>query len=527
MGRSKGKKKRKPSVAAPYSSIAQHKLIGKKLIPPLNQLENFSPSSWRDDHAPEMLWALLLSVTFERRDYLACFREIAKTARPWFAEQDQSDRVGESVAASPVDPEKAWSQVSGVLDHTALAELDAPRFSALVDIMLRHPLGYAALRPLSLIHALPGSERWREKLQVEPADDDWRTLARAVAASLDHQSEQSTDVRWMKLIVPMISGNVKYGGNTVETAEAILGFPDIGDLRKVRPSIRSQEIMARRNPPSPWVSEFWTQTLEQTGCIDPTAPAELRSEEAVTHITATPLFALREDVIVRFFQDMSVTRADARLDSSFGFVLYALSFLEELASRRHQQGLVGRLILRTLVEAAVTLEYLAKKDDPQLWRTYRAFGVGQAKLAFLKAQEAQGELPDFVDIDGLEAIANEDSFQEFVDIDLGQWAVSNLRSMAADCDAKDIYDKYYGWTSTFVHAHWGAVRDSNFLTCQNPLHRLHRIPRSLHRNLENVEQDVVDLTDRMLGVLNRLYPSETPIASLRSRLPPAAPDAAQ
>jgi hypothetical protein len=82
MGRSKGKKKRKRSASGLYSEIAQHRLVGKKLIPPLKELPGgFSGSSWRDDHAPEMLWALLLTVTFPRQDYLGCFSEIAATAK--------------------------------------------------------------------------------------------------------------------------------------------------------------------------------------------------------------------------------------------------------------------------------------------------------------------------------------------------------------------------------------------------------------------------------------------------------------
>src|SRR6266403_2205131 len=82
------------------------------------------------------------------------------------------------------------------------------------------------------------------------------------------------------------------------------------------------------------------------------------------------------------------------------------------------------------------------------------------KLAFLKAQELQGDLPPFIDEDALHSIANEDTWQEYLDIDIGHWANSNLRKLAMECGSKDLYDKYYDWASAFAHSHWGAVRDT-------------------------------------------------------------------
>lgn len=174
------------------------------------------------------------------------------------------------------------------------------------------------------------------------------------------------------------------------------------------------------------------------------------------------------------------TRADARLDSAFGLALYAISIVEELGFHRIQVRIVGRLALRALVEANITLRYLAQKDDESLWKSYRVYGAGQAKLAFLKAQEIEGDLPPFIDESALHEIANEDIWQEFLDIDIGHWANSNLRKLAMECGAKDLYDKYYDWASTYTHSHWGAIRDTNFITCHNPLHRLPRIPRVDH-----------------------------------------------
>jgi hypothetical protein len=134
------------------------------------------------------------------------------------------------------------------------------------------------------------------------------------------------------------------------------------------------------------------------------------------------------------------------------------------------------------------------------------YGSGQVKLAFLKAQEATGDIPTFYSHDELYDLANEDIWQEHLDIDLGHWTKGNLRWMAAEAGEKDLYDRFYNWSSGFVHAQWGAVRDTDFVTCHNPLHRLHRIPRAISRRQASVETDIVEVVNGVLRLVDQLYP---------------------
>jgi hypothetical protein len=246
--------------------------------------------------------------------------------------------------------------------------------------------------------------------------------------------------------------------------------------------------------------------------MDPSEDKEYLFEHTV--IDSKTLFQARLDVTHRFFESMTPERANARLDSVFGMVLYALSIVEEIVLHRLQNRIVGRLALRALVEANITLRYLIAKDNPKLWESYRVYGAGQAKLAFLKAQDLEGDLPPFIDEDALHSIANEDAWQEFLDINVGHWANSNLRKLSIECDAKQLYDRYYDWTSAFAHSHWAAVRDTNFVTCHNPLHRLHKIPRLLQRRLNSTDVDAIELTNEMLGLLNRIFPGKRALGNI-------------
>lgn len=479
------------------STIDQHKRVGSKLVPPLAQIPKMTTSSWMDHHMPEMLWAILLVGVLERRHYLNLLRKVAVRCRSWFV------REGEEIVEKQVPDPETSLDFSIVVDQTKLAEVADEEFHDFISIPLAHPLGYAALRPILLIEDLPGIARWKREINVEPTEDDWNTLALAIAKVLDHQSEASTDIRWFKVIIAIISGRMQFPESFAERLEEFRLFPDKGDMRSVRPSIRAMEMVLRRSHPAEWIGKFWAQALRDTRCIDPSEGQGYMFND--TGIDPDTLYAARDSVIKRFRQNIQAERVDARLDSAYGLVLYALSILEEIGMHRIHTRIVGAVALRSLVEVCITFQYLAHTDSPAMWQSYRVYGAGQAKLAFLKTQQAYGDLPNFLDESTLHSIANEDTWQEYVDIDVGHWASSNLRKLAIDCGAKDIYDKYYDWSSGFIHGNWAAVRDTNFVSCHNPLHRLHRIPRAAHRSLNSVEPDAIRLANDMIAILEKLF----------------------
>jgi hypothetical protein len=129
-------------------------------------------------------------------------------------------------------------------------------------------------------------------------------------------------------------------------------------------------------------------------------------------------------------------------------------------------------------------------------------------VQYLKLVDAE-QLPKYVDLESLEALANEDLWQEYLDIDLGHWANKDLRRMSEEVGIKGTYDRYYGWPSSYVHAQWGAVRSTVFSTCLNPLHRLHRVPRPPRQDFEDVSWDAVTLGNLLLELVDKAYPGLT------------------
>ncbi|MFZ0558009.1 MAG: DUF5677 domain-containing protein, partial [Methylovirgula sp.] len=137
---------------------------------------------------------------------------------------------------------------------------------------------------------------------------------------------------------------------------------------------------------------------------------------------------------------------------------------------------------------------------------FRNYGTGQSKLAFLKNLDAES-IPSFISIEFLEALANEDMWIEFQDINLGAWSNKNLRQMATDAGIKGVYDQYYDALSAYVHGNWGAVRHAVFTQCVNPLHRFHRIPSPPQGYHEDALPDLIKFGNLCLEQLNSLYPT--------------------
>lgn len=213
-------------------------------------------------------------------------------------------------------------------------------------------------------------------------------------------------------------------------------------------------------------------------------------------------------VASHFHSSLATTLTDARHDSVFGLVLYGINLAYAVCISNSHHRVEGRTALRSMVECYIALAFLLKRDQSGLWQKYRSYGSGQAKLAFLKSFDLDDRrLPDYVNVIELDAMANEDAWMEFVAIDVGHWAGADLRRMSEEAGVKEIYDKYYSWPSGYVHGQWGAVRDTAFGVCLNPVHRYHRIPTSPRMNMGSVAPATFRLTNLLLDLLNKAYPT--------------------
>ncbi|TFH47520.1 MAG: hypothetical protein E4G89_07785 [Methanothrix sp.] len=477
----KGKKADRDNI----SNLADHKRFKKTLTPPLGQIP-ITPSSWINDRLPDMLWAVLAINFWPRDKALVFFRHIANFVHN---NQDCDDITISGI--SHFEKEKREKFIRNLTSWS----MDAKDM----------------LRPLMLFECMPAISDWKAYLEDPLLEQDWKTLSDAVLESLWHQSEHATDCRWVKLLCMMLGRKIHFPVEMEEKACRILEYPNIGNIQEIRPTIRAMEIgfSGKMDTVKDWPKEFWKTCYEKTGCMPRTSKTDEDIQE--TEWIKQRQYYLEEtrriwmDLISHLFDTTSTTAIDARHEGCFGFALYSLSLFIEIILYRLDYALAGRIILRPLIECLITYKYLLDKDDNDLWKSYRSYGSGQAKLVYLKLRE-QMSIPNSINIEEMERIANEDMWLELVAIDLGNWENTDLRKMSESVGLKDIYDQYYGWTSGYVHATWAAIRASVYEGCLNPMHRLHRLPTRTFPKGKSVALDALKITNMILELLEKSYP---------------------
>lgn len=484
-------------IALRVTPLNKLKRTGGLLQGPMARLENMQFSSWIADALPELLWCTLVITALPREDGLECFRRILRKVA------HHKHVLG-----------------NRRLEHSRLAELDAASFDLFFVEECKIPSVATALAPLLLLEDLPDRAHWL-RLLPEVGPDGWDRLADAIATTFDHQSQAATDCRWFKLTTVAAQGNLVLPASMEERRKEFNEYPNRGDMRSVRPSIRALEMTLRPGSAgearTQWLDDFWQEGWRKTDCLlfNPDEKAKIVSHKQLFE----QLVELSEELTRHFVETVEHTGVDAKHDSCFGLVFFITHLLFFSLKGVVGQTIPGRIILRAAVECHITLAYLVHHDNPTIWMQYRNYGAGQMRLAFLKRINEE-DVPSFISTELLEQMANHDTWLEYQDIKLGAWANRNLRDMAKDAGEKAFYDRYYDVLSGYVHGNWSAVLHSVFGQCLNPLHRFHRIPMPPRVLIDDAVPDLRKICNLALDKLAQMYPP------FKSRLREAPSEAA-
>jgi hypothetical protein len=476
---SRGKKTKRSKSGKNRTPISGHTRHGKELLPPFAKIAGTGKmafSSWMNERLPEMIWAALIREALGQEYALGLFRRFLN-----FIGKHEKKALLSDVTI------------------TSLSKLDVPLREEIIAFIVEPPDAARSLATLRLFKSLPARQSWDKLLpEIEP---NIELLMSTVGSNLWHQSQEATDCRWLRVMAQVVTGNLHI---PEETAKNWFGYPNKGEQRSVRPSIRAAEIAPRSMEPPDltWPNAFWEEAWHNTPClalvkdVNVVHPGEVFTRSQVGKATE----ALEE----HWGQTHSTTAIDAKHDAIFGMAFYSLRILQELLGIGIGTSIIGRLGLRTILEVRITLHYLIKNDDKKLWEKWRMYGAGQAKLNALKFDDNIVP-PKHIDIESIERIASEDIWEEFLTINLGNWSGLDLRRLSEKADLKDIYDSHYSWTSGYTHGTWGPIRESCYQTCGNPLHRLHRYPE--RRALTETIEDAAQLVDCILEDVDIVYPS--------------------
>ncbi|MFU1904192.1 DUF5677 domain-containing protein [Bacillus thuringiensis] len=484
MGRkSREKKERREGVHTPIDKLQRQ---GANLMSPFSKLHNLKKTSWKDERLPSFLW---IGLIIHLNDRLKGIENVQWICRYFHDKPDELRPKELTIEAITQMPDAEIEEFYNYLfNKLSLAE---------------------ELRPLLLFESFPKKYILDKFINLDESNvnSELKKLYSSVANMLGPQSQLTTDCRWARVFYLMVTKKADLG----EMAKDIFYYPEKGDVSGIGGMIRAFEnswvameyLSGSESETTEWVQQFWNESLDITPCWDLNATTE---EVEFTALTFKNIENVETEVREYFYQSRKTSAIDAKHEASFAFVLYCIDILKELTCANIQNGIIGRLGLRTIAECYITLAYLVKKNSDDLWLSYRSYGSGQAKLAFLKIYELENQ-PQFISLETLGNLANEDQWQEYSNINLGHWEKSNLRSMSEFGGVKDVYNKYYDWTSGFAHGQWSSLRSVEFTVCGNPLHRLHRIPAE-NKKLPTVLLDAVELCNGIIKLMYEMYPKE-------------------
>lgn len=323
---------------------------------------------------------------------------------------------------------------------------------------------------------------------------------------MDHQSDESTDIRFVALYFHHLSGKIylmKEQVDLLNTYPSSMHTDEI--MRTIRPLIRATEIMILtfEKTDSVYLQNFWRCLSEMTdySTFSIEFPEETR-DIAVYMENVHEVFVFLSELF------SNACPLDERMNVLLGIATYSYKRLKEAYEHNLFNAIAGRSCIRVLIEDYVMMKYLVKNETSHenIWRDYQLYGLGQYKLVLARHRDHGISEQTHFDATYVEALVNEFKEEEFINMDTRYFDKQNIRAKAESVDEKELFGLYYDYDSAFEHGLWGAIRESSLLKCKNPAHMFHCVPDVDDANrLKTVLPDCIAVMNKTVHFLNELY----------------------
>lgn len=475
------------------SKLSDHKFEKGKLITPINTIvsEMVKEKSWYYGRIPEYIWLGLIISHGERLEQLEKCRQILN----YLNTTDKNNKV----------PLPKMSLIFEMDDseqnefYTLLSELNVVK----------------ALEPLSLIYSDMSEEFIKavkgHNSSIEKRIDDLNSM---IDKLTDHQSNLSTDIRYLILYKAMLSFNFH---TLHESAidEAMLNYHktshDNPIMQMYRPIVRSSEAALAHlgldevGVNLDFVTEFWKKISLLTECEvfyikhDKNDEIDLKEYKNNVYKILNYLTKLLKD-----------TRPlDNKMLVLLGIATYSYKRLIELVDHNLENTISGRTITRSIIENYMMTKYLLKneKEHDDIWGEFQDYGIGNFKLLHGRYYEEKPQIENsHVHYNIIEILVSEFKMEEFIDIDTSYFGKGNIRKKFQEVDEENLWKFYYDYDSDYEHGLWGAIRESSLLKCSAPGHLYHVIPDIDDlQKLPSVANDCVMVMNKHLKLLKDQY----------------------
>lgn len=470
-------KRRRRRTQAPLSA---HKRDRKKLVTPMNALPNVRHTDWVADWLPELIWVG------------AMLREYEEPGPAW--------AVLEALEPFVDDPAALDGNISAfALIHE---ESRADALEALAKPSVP-PLPEGLAHALSLYPECPAAwlySRW-SRANTPDIERGVNYLKAVVGENFGSRTVPATRMRLVPIGRLAQHRRISVSQDWIDESY-IPKYP--GDLSEDQQRAAESEIRAMYGAlrsaagtagGTEWSRYFWRQSYRISVCEFAPSVAALSSHDEVADEPSPRVQDLRETLMQAaddLARDLSVAQRKVELDLyapeaaevKLGLASRQARLMRLLLSDAHLwDASAGAHVLRALVDGLITTTWLLKKNEPDLYLRFRAFGLGRLKLFKLHLEDYldDHENPSQEQLDFVEALeeeVNSEILEMFTDIDLGgSFAGITIRKMAEEAELEPYYNLAYQPYSSDAHGDWVSLKRSDLEHCRNPLHRFHRVGR--------------------------------------------------
>ncbi len=457
-----------------------------KFITTLNDSSiNFSFSKWSLERLPEYIWIGFILDYYGREEGMKRIHEICTKLHD-IAESIILPKLSEIFSLNDAEQSRFYQELLKIISKDVLA-------------------------PLTLIFTYSRNPSFSQNFASPEIsmDDRLDKIMDILRKTSDHQSELSTDIRYVVLFCLSLSNRFHLANQ--EQVDMLTQYPrmkhDNPMMKRARPFIRASEIGVsdfNSSADNEHASFFWERISKMTDC----KPFKIQFEEEkkdtdqyIQYLQAN--YSYLSEVFTK------TSPLDNKMLVLLGIATYSFKRIKEVSDHKLSNTIVGRSSVRVLIENYIMIKYLLKNESSRedIWKEFQEYGIGQFKLIVERSREQNPVRKNsHVDCKYLEILVRDFKDEMFLDMDTRYFDNKNIRDKAKIVDESQLYGLYYDYDSAFEHGLWGAIRESSLLNCNNPLHHYHCIPDINDvQNLKSVWPDCVMVMNKTINVLDEIY----------------------
>jgi hypothetical protein len=376
-----------------HSSIPDHKRVGRRLVPPMLQLEGMKSVHWLRELFPDMLWICSLIADDPHGRVFTCARvlDVIADALPPPGEESPLIITG-ALTSFEATPEDARASVIAALEEKGLYDTAVPD-------------GFA--HTLSMYPGAPGAwliGPWKERGITVDWEAAQAHLKSVILACADGRTAASTAAKHVYFRAYARSGKLHLGP-AIETAKLLVRYPhDLTEveLKRVDAFVRAGFLAMIRMPDElvaprqEWAGTFWRKNWSIFPCMHQSSSkppvAEEEHDEEGRRTFAETLTARKKAIESRFLKKAETTDPDLfspdRYEVLTGIAARSLRLLEgAISSPLLWTDEYGTPLLRSIIEAKIVFHWLVARDDTALFTAFKEYGRGHLKLLALHARD--------------------------------------------------------------------------------------------------------------------------------------------